>query len=511
MSQVKEKTDQTERRTSTDQYGMRIIRIAALCFAAVSWYATAQGLNTYVFSGTNGAWEAGLISFAVQSILFVLNLKLPAYLQRIRGEGEQKVRSRQRRGGMQRIGVIVFIVFYVLILFSSSIFSFFHFTDEIYQGTQYVDATITLKKAYKAAAAEAKDYVGEGKKLTLQILTSKVGELSTVLPASLDKNRRYPELSNQELEEKLTEAKHDAEAKKRDLDGKEVQAETAIRIYEEYTTGPEYKQILERLHQEMEDAIKARDEAAEAFERAQVQYELYQSEQKNRKKANSTKTNELLVETIKPVPDPEAIEKILGELIANLTSLELSGAQKEQFPEAVLLTQEISTALEQYKLLAALESRDEGTLVTGLVDSIEPPAIGQDGRPVPAEVQTWAENWSTQIRALQDTIYDLPQFSEEVLGEVDRTMIRTETLQTYQKLKDDVDALVDEHRSTLPQANVIEKSWDRLWGAYPLLARFSFIFAFFLDMSSLVAGWLTYKLGKNGEKRTGCKNESVSV
>ena len=201
MSQVKEKTDQTERRTSTDQYGMRIIRIAALCFAAVSWYATAQGLNTYVFSGTNGAWEAGLISFAVQSILFVLNLKLPAYLQRIRGEGEQKVRSRQRRGGMQRIGVIVFIVFYVLILFSSSIFSFFHFTDEIYQGTQYVDATITLKKAYKAAAAEAKDYVGEGKKLTLQILTSKVGELSTVLPASLDKNRRYPELSNQELEE----------------------------------------------------------------------------------------------------------------------------------------------------------------------------------------------------------------------------------------------------------------------------------------------------------------------
>ena len=175
------------------------------------------------------------------------------------------------------------------------------------------------------------------------------------------------------------------------------------------------------------------------------------------------------------------------------------------------MTQEISTALEQYKLLAALESRDEGTLVTGLVDSIEPPAIGQDGRPVPAEVQTWAENWSTQIRALQDTIYDLPQFSEEVLGEVDRTMIRTETLQTYQKLKDDVDALVDEHRSTLPQANVIEKSCDRLWGAYPLLARFSFIFAFFLDMSSLVAGWLTYKLEKNGEKRTGCKNESVSV
>ncbi len=526
MSQTKEKTDQTGRKISTDQYGMRIIRIAALCFAAVSWYATAQGLNTYVFSGTNGAWEAGLISFAIQSILFVLNLKLPVYLQRIRGEGEQEARSRRRRGGMQGIGVIVFVVFYALILLSSSIFSFFHFTDEIYQGTQYVDATITLKKAYKAAAAEAKDYIGEGKKLTLQILTGKVSELSTVLPVSLDENRRYSKLSNQELEEKLTEAKHDAEAKKRDLDGKEVQAETATRIYEEYTTGPEYKQILEQLRQDMEDAIKARDIAAKAFEEAQADYESYQHEQENRKNANSTKSNELLVETIKPAPNIEKIKKVLGELIANLTSLELSGDQKEQFPKAVSLTQEISTALEQYELLRTLESEKAWGQA---VDSIEPPAIGENGRPDPAEVQMWAENWSTQIRALQDaiydlpqfseealekvdhTIYDLPQFSEEVLGEVDRTMIRTETLQTYQKLKDDVDALVDEHRSTLPQVNVIEKSWDRLWGAYPLLARFSFIFAFFLDMSSLVAGWLTYKLEKNGEKRTGCKNESVSV
>ena len=485
---------------SSNQDGMYIIKIAALCFAAVSWYATAQGLNTYVFSGTNGAWEAGLISFAIQSILFVLNLKLPAYLQQIRSGGVQSTRSRQRRGGMQSIGVIVFVVFYVLILFSSSIFSFFHFTDEIYQGTQYADATITLKKAYKATAAEAKNYIGEGKKLTLQILTSKVGELSTMLPAS-DENLRYPELSNQELEEKIREAKHDAEVKKRDLDGKKEQAETATRIYEEYTTGPEYKQILEQLRKDMEGAIKARDIAAETFETAQEQYELYQDEQENREKANGTKANELLVETIKPAPGPdiEKIKKNLGEL---------SGDQKEKFPKAVSLTREISTALEQYELLRTLESEEAGGQT---VDSIEPPAVGENGRPDPAEVQTWVDHWSTQIRALQDTIYDLPQFSEEAFEEVDRTMIHTETLQTYQKLKDDVDALVDEHRSTLPQANVIEKSFSRLGGAYPLLAWCSFVFAFFLDMSSLIAGWLTYKLEPKGEKRTEHESESVSV
>lgn len=490
---------------STDQYGMRIIKIAALCFAAVSWYATAQGLNTYVFSGTNGAWEAGLISFAIQSILFVLNLKLPAYLQQIRSGGVQSTRSRQRRGGMQRIGVIVFVVFYVLILFSSSIFSFFHFTDEIYQGTQYADATITLKKAYKATAAGAKNYIGEGKKLTLQILTSKVGKLSTELPAS-DENLKYPELSNQELEEKIREAKDDVNEKERDRNNKEDREGEKTRIYNEYTTGPEHKQLWEQLRQDME--IDARDEAERAYETAQKQYELYQDELENRKKANSTKANELLVETIKPTPDIEEIKKILGELIANLTSLELSGDQEGKFPEAVSLTREISTALEQYELLRTLESEEAGGQT---VDSIEPPAIGEDGRPDPAEVQTWVDHWSTQIRALQDTIYDLPQFSEEAFEEVDRTMIHTETLQTYQKLKDDVDALVDEHRSTLPQANVIEKSFSRLGGAYPLLAWCSFVFAFFLDMSSLIAGWLTYKLEPKGEKRTEHESESVSV
>lgn len=57
-----------------------IVTTAAFAFSIVSWKATAEGLQSYVF--TNG-WEAALISFAIQSILFVLNIKLPFYFHKI--------------------------------------------------------------------------------------------------------------------------------------------------------------------------------------------------------------------------------------------------------------------------------------------------------------------------------------------------------------------------------------------------------------------------------------------
>lgn len=508
----------------TNEYGMRTIRIAALCFAIVSWYATAQGLSTYVFAASNAIWEAGLISFAIQSILFVLNLKLPAYLRQIRGRNVNNSGRRPRYSLSQRIGSAVFAVFYVAILTSSSIFSFFHFTDQIYQGTQYADATITLKKSYKETAAKAKEYIAEGKKLTLQIITGKVGELSTMLEASLGDGKKYPELNDQQVAEELEKARHDMETKKTDWENRKQQAETAAQTYNDYVTGPEYKQIIEQLREEMEEAIKLRDNAYGEYSTAKQTYDLLYAEKERRENSHNAKANELLVETLKPTPNPAKIGAILEELINNLTSSKLSDFQQGKFSDAVLLTREISTTLDQYERLVSLESRDGskhqemgpspdegGALAFQNVDSIEPPAVDQNGVPDPDGVQTWSESWSVHIYELRDIIYDIPQFTEKVIGETDATVVNGETLRAYQELKDAVDVLTDEHRSTLPQANVIEKSWSRLWGAYPLLAWFSLIFAFFLDMSSLAAGWLTYKLESKQNEQKVTKSEQQST
>lgn len=60
-------------KASRESNEQQVLTVAAFCFAIVSWMATARGLQAYVFSG--GA-EATLISFGVQSILFVFNLRL---------------------------------------------------------------------------------------------------------------------------------------------------------------------------------------------------------------------------------------------------------------------------------------------------------------------------------------------------------------------------------------------------------------------------------------------------
>ena len=65
---------------------VQILSVSAFCFAIMSWYATANGLRNYVFNGD--AWQAYLISFAIQAILFVLNLKLPGLQEERWQEGK---------------------------------------------------------------------------------------------------------------------------------------------------------------------------------------------------------------------------------------------------------------------------------------------------------------------------------------------------------------------------------------------------------------------------------------
>lgn len=65
---------------NTNKEGIRIVKVAAFCFAIISFIATSEGLASYVFEYR---WQAYMISFGIQSILFVFNLKLPYYFEKI--------------------------------------------------------------------------------------------------------------------------------------------------------------------------------------------------------------------------------------------------------------------------------------------------------------------------------------------------------------------------------------------------------------------------------------------
>lgn len=121
-----------------DANGITIVKVAAFAFAIVSWNATADGLSTYIF--TESQWMATLISFGIQSILFVLNLRLPFYYHKI-GENcpnreKRKYHWGNKKGHEKKTYKSTsfqraIILFYVMLLSSSSFFSFVYICDYV--------------------------------------------------------------------------------------------------------------------------------------------------------------------------------------------------------------------------------------------------------------------------------------------------------------------------------------------------------------------------------------------
>lgn len=109
----------------------KLLVTCALALAMVSFYATAQGLHEYVFTQM---WQALLVSAAIQTALFILNLKLIYFFT---------------------INPRVVLVLWATMLVSSSLFSFVFISNEIYNTSLYYsDAErimdeFTIKKCYQ--------------------------------------------------------------------------------------------------------------------------------------------------------------------------------------------------------------------------------------------------------------------------------------------------------------------------------------------------------------------------
>ena len=88
-----------------------IVTTAAFAFSIVSWKATAEGLQSYVFTNS---WEAALISFAIQSILFVLNIKLPFYFHKI----GQNTRTNHTKK-ITHFQTLLLVFYFMILKFSS--------------------------------------------------------------------------------------------------------------------------------------------------------------------------------------------------------------------------------------------------------------------------------------------------------------------------------------------------------------------------------------------------------
>lgn len=139
----------------------RLVVYAAFFISVVSWYTTMQGLKDFVFTGSaSGGWlenaQAGLISFGIQTILFVINLNIFRYMKRIWCKIPKHDVQKSFFGYLKATGIFfarlilccVFACMCFVILISSSWFSFVHFSEETHANTRYSESQDVLESKY---------------------------------------------------------------------------------------------------------------------------------------------------------------------------------------------------------------------------------------------------------------------------------------------------------------------------------------------------------------------------
>lgn len=116
-----------------------LLRICTVLLAAVSFWATAKGMENYVF---DKGWQAYAASFAIQGILLGLNFKLPEFLK-------------QQKGWIKKLFVILLTG---VVLLSSSWFSYVYISDKAYKTSWPTESLLLAQTKYRESLYDANLY-----------------------------------------------------------------------------------------------------------------------------------------------------------------------------------------------------------------------------------------------------------------------------------------------------------------------------------------------------------------
>lgn len=493
-----EKHSQPDRKMKQE---IEIIQIAAFSFAILSWLATAQGMHQYVFQ--EYYWQALLVSFGIQSILFVFNLRLPYYFHKIGEKTAQREKRRYHFGekrGMEKNTYKwtafqkLTAVFYAIVLFSSSFFSFVYITNLVYRDTQYVDAHAVLTRNYNRYLRELDEYSSEYSKVCQLSISTTVSDLQELIPAS-DNGQRTLE----ELQAELSSAEEEHGKKVAEQNTAKETYNMAKAMYETPMTERWRDAAVYRAeYNAVKDAIQKQKDAQDAVSLAGKAVEDAENALKNYKPSADTVVHEILLESLKIPMDQEN----LNEQVNHLKDLLLQDDQKKiaasDFSDIVARTHELSILVNNYQTLTRLQYADgESNDITDLQETLLSADIPI---PVPSseEFETqkaaWISFWKERFTALEKLVNAAPDISPSTIRELDEanSIINTSVLLQFD-VKKAADEISRISRSNLENINAIERAVGLLFHSpFPALAIFSALFALFLDLASLLAGLFIY-------------------
>lgn len=494
-------TQSKQRLKSHEKDEIRIVKVAAFCFALVSWLATGQGLYEYVFR--DRYVQAILISFGIQAILFVLNLRLPAYFKKIgeRTPADQREHRIYHFGAKKGQPKTTFkwnfwqrliAFFYVIVLLSSSFFSFVYITNFVYADTKYIDANVALNRRYRTYLDDVDKYINELTKSTLIVIGERASELQKMIP---DDSTNGSFQSENDLRAKVKDAERDYKdkdaavtiaQKKYDFEKDKYEKPMSEWWRNSEVHEKEYDDYLAAAD-ELERAMKEKNDAETTLENAQQALENYEPP------ANTT-IHDLLVEVLKPTPNLVVLNSLVSKINDKIVQSDEGGIK--DFATVVTKTQELTIAINNYSLLREIQSAEGSNSVEKLKDSLLNENIVV---PVPTSTNfesqryIWESGWKERFSALELIVNSVPDYLQSSVSGIDGIdkIINIQQLSKFDALKISrkIDKIV---RSNLADINALERACGLLISGFPFLAWFSLLFALFLDTASLLAGLFVY-------------------
>ena len=475
-------------------YGIKVLKIAAFCFALVSWFATAQGLTEYVF--TRHRLQAWLISFAIQSVLFVFNLRLPEYFIHI-GNNVPDSRKNKRKylfKGTYKWTVAQKIIafFYGITIIASSFFSFVYMTNIIYKNTQYIDANIVLERNLRENIVSAEHYINEDSKMIILL----AGEYLTDL-AEISKEVENPsEKTKEGLEQAVNTAADNYKSKETELEN----AKEELKVYEKKASDlfdnrfgqPE---AYEEACQDVIAAQRTVNSKKSELTAAKNALDAAKKELEDFKPPISTIIHDMLTEIMKPSPVKKTLNNKMTELINSVVYVHDNGTLPENFQDITIKTKQLSLLIEQYSSLVTVYNDPDNSdnLINFknkyIAEKVTIPDPESDN--FEKNKEKWESTWKSRYKLLSQIISAIPEYSSSEYENTYKGVINVNLLKNFNcnktaKMLDSIS------RSNLYNINILERSFRHLFGSYSFLAWFAFILSIFLDVSSLLVGLFIY-------------------
>ena len=495
-----------------DANGITIVKVAAFAFAIVSWNATADGLSTYIF--TESQWMATLISFGIQSILFVLNLRLPFYYHKI-GENCPNRETRKYHWGnkkgqekktykstsFQR----AIILFYVMLLSSSSFFSFVYICDYVVYKHQsgYVDDNVILTSSCKEILNNTSDYIEEDTK-AMQILSNKL--LSQLQYKYSQNTTQGQKLSKSDLENnvqiasinyneaKLTyeDIKDKAEKLKKKLDSYDAAFNSTTWHNQQNKWDSKYKTV----EKDLKNTNKQKKLDQTKYQNAKYALATAKSALADYNNSQETIIANFLVEMLKPTPNTKVLQNYISKLNNKILDMNKKDNIIKEYSEIVKMTQELTITVNNYISLVEMQSSSTKNSTTS-IKTLRKNISNNIVIPNPTEksfskdCSVWKNEWHSRLNVLENLIQQLPRLSKCEKKLLDTTVIKIDLLENY-NINENIETINQLRRNKISDINVVEKATSLLFGKYWFTAWFSLILAVFFDISSLLAGLFIY-------------------